>query len=78
MSTCSKKKIRDHPDALMNADGRRLLRLGRELVDVSIKFTIAFRDANNAQLLTPKEYRELGDQNLRAQKISSRAIRVIQ
>jgi hypothetical protein len=77
ISTCSKTKIRDYPDAPMNADGTRLLEINGELIDVSIKFATAFLDANEAHLLTPGEYRELGDQNLKAQKISACANRVI-
>jgi hypothetical protein len=78
ISTCSKRKIRDYPGAPINRNGFRLMKVGGELVDVSIKFTIAFLDANEAHLLTPEEYRELSDQNLKAQKISARAIRVLQ
>ena len=77
ISACSNKKIRDYPDAPMNADGTRLLELNWELLGASIEFGTALFAASEADLLTPEEYRELGDQFCKALKLYVRANTVI-
>ena len=77
ISACSKTKIRDYPDAPMNADGTRLLELNGELLEISIEFGIAFCDASEADLLTPEEFRELADQLRKAVRLNQRADLVI-
>jgi hypothetical protein len=77
ISTCSKRTDTDFPDAPMNADGTRLFELNWELIDVSIEFGTALFAASEAGLLTPEEYRELGDQFYKALKLCVRASTVI-
>jgi hypothetical protein len=77
ISTCSKTKVRDYPDAPMNADGTRLLEINGDLIDVTVKFAIAFLRANEAHPLTPEEYREFHDQIGTALRLCVRARTVI-